>query len=375
MGTASNQNGFFVLNVPENLRDSIFFCSYVGYGTFYGVVAQMENVVNISLIEEKVILDEVEVRPWSAWEYIQAAIDHIPDNYLSEPFETTNFYNEYITENGDFLKYTEGVIQTFNPAYGDTLKIASKLIQARSRDDLESIAFMRKRLEKRMDKEIKKAEKKGEEVEIEDLDDAVLSASFGGPRQILRSDPVRDTASFLNPKYRKLYDYSIKGYSTYHGLKVIIIHFESRKKHEYRKRKGDIFITIETDAIVALDFQSRIYIPDLARPVMFLMAFGATDPVIKAKMHYKPYNGRWFINDISINASSILTHKKLFKSNDHSLFELYQSLITTAINLDNVSPIPKSDQLNNWEPLEKQIEEDPDFWENYKVVQPEGISN
>ncbi len=90
-------------------------------------------------------------------------------------------------------------------------------------------------------------------------------------------------------------------------------------------------------------------------------------------MHYKPYQGRWFVNDISIEASSMLTHKKLFKSNDHSMFELYQSLITTSINLENVQRIPKDEQLNNWEPLEKQMNEDPVFWENYKVA--ESVSN
>ena len=108
---------------------------------------------------------------------------------------------------------------------------------------------------------------------------------------------------------------------------------------------------------------------------MFLFGLGATDPIINATMHYKPYRDKWYINDISIKAFSDLTNKKMFSKNDHSRFEIYQSLITTEIDQENVSKIPKNDQLNNWTSLEEQIEEDPEFWQNYNVARPSGFSN
>ena len=60
----------------------------------------------------------------------------------------------------------------------------------------------------------------------------------------------------------------------------------------------------------------------------------------------------------------------MFKKSDHSLFEFYQSLITTNIEMGDVSPIPKEDQLKNWKPLEDQIEEDSLFWKNYSTAVP-----
>jgi len=375
IGTASNQDGMFMLRIPESYSDSIIFCSYVGYKTFNSKLAGISNPIEIIMREEHILLEEIEVKPWTPWDYVYAAIKQIPQNYHNAPFLTTNYYNEYISENNNFLKYTEGVIETYNPPYGDTARISSRIVQARRRDDLESIQFMRKRLEKRMKKEQRKAEKRGEDWEMETIDDAILSATFGGPRMILRNDPVRDTASFLNPELRKLYEYQIEGYTSYHDQKVIIIHFKSKRKYEHRKREGNIYITLDSDAIVALDFQSRIIIPGVARPFMFLFGLGATDPVINATMHYKPYLDKWYINDISIKAFSDLTNKKMFSKNVHSRFELYQSLITTEIDQKNVSKIPKNEQLKNWTPLEEQIEEDPEFWQNYSVARPSGFSN
>ena len=47
---------------------------------------------------------------------------------------------------------------------------------------------------------------KGEEWEQgESIDEEILSSSFGGPEEVLGSDPLRDTASFLNIEFRKKY--------------------------------------------------------------------------------------------------------------------------------------------------------------------------
>lgn len=374
LGTATNVDGRFVMEVSDAYSDSLLFVSYMGYGTYFRRVDDFEERSEVLLVYDDVVLEEVEVRPWEAWKYIEEALKHIPENYLSSAFLTTNYYNEYISEDQQFIKFTEGVIETYNPAYGDTSRITSRLIQARTRDDLANIAFMRERLERKMSKAVKKAKKKGERIDFETLDEAVLSSSFGGPRQILREDPIRDTASFLNPVNRKYYAYELGGYSTYHDQKVVIINFESTKKLDYQLKKGSIYITLDTDAIVAIEFESKMIIPDIARPVMFFYALGATDPEFEMRIHYKPYHDRWYINDISIKGGARLTHKKMFKSNDRSYFELNQMLITTDVDFENARQIPKDERLKNWVPLEDQIDFDPEFWKNYHVVYPEVLN-
>jgi len=371
IGTASNRDGNFNLKVPVHLEDSFLIISYVGYRSFDGKLGDMSSEEIIFLSQDEIMLEEIEVVPWSAWEFIQNAVDKIQENYFSEPFLTTSYYNEFITENDVFLKFTEGIIETYNPAYGDTARIASKLIKARRKEELGTIEFMRNRLEKRLSKEQKKALKRGEDWDTMSLDDAVLSATFGGPRMILRQDPIRDTASFLNPKYSKYYRYEIAGYTTYNSERVIIIHFESKRKLQHRKRKGDIYISLDSDAIVSFDFESRIIIPDGVRPLLFLAGVGVTDPTLHATMHYRPFNGRWYANDLSIEASSILTDKNMFSKNQVSTFNIFQSLITNSIKQNDVKKIPREEQLDNWKPLEEQVAEDPEFWKNYNPAASE----
>lgn len=375
IGTASNREGTFELKVPVHLEDSILIISYVGYRSFASKLSYLGNEEIIFLSQNEIMLEEIEVVPWSALEYIKNAVDKIQENYFSEPFLTTSYYNEFITENNVFLKFTEAVIETYNPAYGDTSRIASKLLQARRKEELGSLEFMRNRLEKRLYKEQKKAIKRGEEWENMTLDDAILSATFGGPGMILRQDPVRDTATFLNPKYAKYYRYEIAGYSSYNNERVIIIHFESRRKIQHRRRNGDIYISLDSDAIVSVDFTSRIIIPDGVRPLLFLAGVGVTDPTLHAIMHYRPFNGRWYANDISIDATSNLTDKNMFSKNQVSTFNIFQSLVTNSIKMEDVKRISKDEQLNNWKPLEEQVEEDPEFWEKYHSISPQGKQN
>ena len=63
------------------------------------------------------------------------------------------YYSEYISENDIFLKFTEGVVQTYNPGYGVDEKSQSKVLHARARDDLGTLQFMREKLDKKWEKE------------------------------------------------------------------------------------------------------------------------------------------------------------------------------------------------------------------------------
>ncbi|MCK5470852.1 MAG: carboxypeptidase-like regulatory domain-containing protein, partial [Cyclobacteriaceae bacterium] len=186
VGTASNSEGRFILSISEPFEDSILFCSYMGYKNFEVRVRTIGSRIRIDMEPDTFTLDEVEVRPWQPWDYIWNAMQKIPENYAKKPYMTNGYYSEYITENDIFLKYTEGVIETFNPPYGKDEQSQSKVLKARRRDDLGTLRFMRKKLEKKYEKEKRKAHKNGEEwEEKESIDEEIISASFGGPEEIL----------------------------------------------------------------------------------------------------------------------------------------------------------------------------------------------
>lgn len=374
LGTTTNSQGGFVLSIPDQYRNSSIIVSFMGYQDNEIPISELKDG-EVILMEEYIFeLQEIEIRPWEVWDYINAAWKNVPVTHTDKPYISSGYYSEYITENDSYLKFTEGVIDTYNIPYGDTASFHSKIVQARTRKDIETLKFMRKRIDKRMEKEKKKAIKRGEEWEETNLDDEIVNSSFGGPSQILEADPLRDTASFIDPRLKKYWNHEIAGYTRIFDQNVIIISYESRKKYEQQKGKGKIYISLEDDAFVAFEFESRIIIPDAVRPLLFLFGLGITDPIIKGAVHYKPFNNKWYLSDIFVDGWSRLTDKNMFKKNEKSFFKIQQGLFIKEYEFENIAPFPEDDWLDESEPLEKQVDEDPQFWENYKVARPVEIN-
>jgi len=181
---------------------------------------------------------------------------------------------------------------------------------------------------------------------------------------------LRDTASFLNIKYHKKYRYHIEGYSRYYGEQVIIIGFESKGIYEHQRQRGNIYISMETDAIMSIEYDSEIVVPALARPVIFLIGLGVTNPELHGSVHYKPINGKWYLNDISLEGGTKLTKRKMFNKNEQSNFYVEIALINNKFELEEVYQIPEDERIDNDKALEEQVEPDDQFWGSYQVVRP-----
>lgn len=368
-GTATNSEGKFIMSFPANLPNPVLICSYMGYKSFESSVNKSDSRVAIKLKQDTFTLDEVEVRPWQPWDYIWNAMQKIPQNYPEKAYMSQGYYSEYMAENDIFLKFTEAVVETYNPEYGTGSKTQSRVLKARRGDNLGTLQFMRETLEKKQEKENRKAKKKGEEPEEqESIDQQIISASFGGPETILSADPLRDTADFLDIRHKKKYRYFIEGYSKYQGEEVIIIGYESKGVYEHQRQSGNVYISLTSDAIISIEYNSEVVIPGIARPVIFALGFGITNPELHGKMHYKSINGKWYLSDISIEGGTRLTKKKTFKKNDRSNFHVELSLINNSFDMENVAEIPKEKRIDTGKPLEEQVEPDDAFWKNYKVV-------
>jgi len=147
VGTATNSEGRFIISIPSNLMDSSLFCSYMGYKDFEIQVRSFDSKIRINMDLDTFTLDEIEIRPWQPWDYVWNAMQKIPENYAQKPYMSSGYYSEYMSENDVFLKFTEGVIETYNPAYGEDKKSQSKVLKARRGDELGTLQFMREKLQ------------------------------------------------------------------------------------------------------------------------------------------------------------------------------------------------------------------------------------
>ncbi len=373
-GTATNQEGRFALQIPASYIDSVLFCSYLGYHPFEKKISELSREPTIRLERDVITLDEVEVRPWTPWDYVWNAMKKIPQNYARKPYRAEGYYSEFLSENNKFLKYTEAIVRTWNPPYGTEEELQSEVLKARRLENPEQIQFKRKKLEKKHEKEKRKTLKKGEEWDGEEtIDEEIISASFGGPENILEEDPLRDTVSFLNPKNREKFIYSIDGYTTRYDQQVIIIAYQSKGAFKHQKLHGKIYISMVSDAIIAVEYNSEIVIPALAKPVLFFMGIGIKNPGMYALVQYKLIGNRWYLNDFSMEGNVGLVDKKMFKKNERSDFHVQMSLINQNFDLENEQQIPEDRRIDPDLPLEKQVTPDPGFWDNFQIVRPSSI--
>jgi hypothetical protein len=344
----------------------------MGYKNYIIPLKKVKNPMTIAMVSDVITLKEVEVRPWQPWDYVRNAMQKLRVNYPENAYMSQGYYSEYIQENGVFLKFTEGVVETYNPCYGDTLDSQSRVLKARRGDDLGQLQFMREKLDKKLEKEKKQAARKGEEPETdaETIDEAILSASFGGPKTMISIDPLRDTASYLDEKHMKKYNYFINGYTRFHNQPIIIIGFESKGVYDHQRQEGEIYISLTSDAIVSISYDSEIVIPGIARPVIFFAGYGITNPTLSGVVHYKPINNRWYLSDISVEGGTRITDTKLFKKDDRSIFHIEMALINSSFDINNVHQIPEKERIDEDKPLEEQVEPDPEFWKTYKVSRP-----
>ncbi len=375
LGTATNSDGQFILELPKTFSDSILLCSYMGYKTYSTKVSALEAGDTILLVKEPFSLGEVTVTPDSPWDYVRKAMMSIPKNYAEKPYMSRGYYSEYLSENEVYLKYSEAIVESWYPPYGKNDTIRAKVLKARRIDGLGHIKFKRKMIEKNYAKEKKRTERKGEEWEGKDnIDEEIISSTFGGPELILEEDPLRDTASFLNMKNRKYFIYEIAGYTWRYEQQVIIIGFKSKKIYEHQRMTGKVYISLASNAILAIDYNSEVKIPVLIKPVLFLFGIGIKNPQIHVYAQYRPVRGKWYLNDYTINAVFLLIDKKMFGKNEESGFKLHISLVNEKFDFDNVKKIPDNERMKIDKPLYEQVEPDPDFWENYKVARPAGIN-
>lgn len=374
IGTTTNTNGKFILSIPIEYDSAKIIISYMGYESYRLNPDKKQAPFVIELSPISITLEEVEVRPWEAWDYVKRAMQKVPDNYPNTAYGTEGYFSTLLTEDDAYLKFSEAVVKTYQPAYGDTAKSQTKLIQARKFKNPASFDFMRERIEKRMAKEERKAKKKGEEYESTDIDEEIAGSSLGTPDDVINADPIRDTAEYLDEDLRHYFDYTVEGYTFMYNQKVVIIGFESNKKYEQQKHKGKIYISMENDAILSIEDHIRILIPDIVRPVAFLFALGFTDPEINLITHYKPVGNKWYLNYYDLQGGMLLKHKKMFKKNDKSHFKIHMSYIVSAIQTEGVQPIPKDERLDRSKDFADQVEEDPVFWSQYKVSRPENVT-
>ncbi|MBN2524021.1 MAG: carboxypeptidase-like regulatory domain-containing protein [Bacteroidales bacterium] len=371
-GIITNEKGYFQILIPDSLRNKDLNFSFMGYNSYRKSISSLKNKTNlISLSQSKFKIREVIIRQNTPEMIIKKAIRRIKDNYPDKPYASNGYYREVLKENNNYIQYLEAYLNTYNFAYLDTTQTQVKVVEAHTRDDLQSIHFMQKEVKSRYKRIEKRAKRKGEKVE--DLDEATLKILFGGPHRILGTDPIRYRFQALDSNQMKKFIYTFEKDEIMDGRELYNIAFKSKRKIDYMKFSGTIYIDKESFAIVKMAMNGEFIMPFYAKP--FLQAAGLSIEISNLKIdhQYTSQNDKWYLYKSMLTGDSYFAKQRIAKENEYSHFEIEHAFVSTEAKFENVKPIPKKDQLIHKSFSELLKEYNPDFWSTHNKIAIESI--
>ena len=224
IGTVTDPEGFFQLNIPVTYKDQLVVFSYVGYEDLLqsqeAVQADKDRIFKLkptaTTLEEVVVTPKKLPKPRAL---LRKVFRRLADNYPTEPTLVNGYYRETIKENGAYIKFNDAVCSYYSlpysnknykrKAYQNNFQnpggiMASSFMFFGLGHDLHRVHFHFKTL-------------KGERVKIhnarssEELTKYKMNGTIqGGPLSLFARDRVKYQESFLGNKRFRDFTYKLK---------------------------------------------------------------------------------------------------------------------------------------------------------------------
>ncbi len=136
LGTVTNGDGDFVLNIPAAQADKNIVFSYLGYVRQVHSISALKSMdpLIIGMEQDVAQIKEVVIKPdksLSPKQVMKRVIKNIPLNYAQEPAMLEGYYRETIAENGAFIVYADAAVQVhYAPYQEDPYKWRDYMVEA-----------------------------------------------------------------------------------------------------------------------------------------------------------------------------------------------------------------------------------------------------
>jgi hypothetical protein len=118
IGTVTNEEGQFRMNIPLDHKNDSLFVAYLGYQTFKIALSGFSgSPVTIGLQPKPIQLSEVEIIGLTPREVIRRAVKNIPSNYGRDSLLLTVFIRVQKMANYQLAEYTEAIIEDMKDGY------------------------------------------------------------------------------------------------------------------------------------------------------------------------------------------------------------------------------------------------------------------
>lgn len=355
IGTATNDDGEFVLHVPAQHRDAGITVSFVGYKPRLIPVADMKRTTTLALQTDPTTLNAVVVTAASGISLLEEAIAKIHENYDTGAVRYTYFVLDRLVQDNEPIAAGEAEYQAYRGS-------------AKAKDPHQIRAI------------------KGRRVRDYNATQKILQTfprwtgfDIGVDNGIIFSgDPAanRDENKFPGKGFLKKHNFELLGISSLDGQEVYVIDFD--QKPAYRNRSlysGKLYIDKETLAFRRIEMAlSEMGIANAkffgtSRAMALLFGYSKCS-ILEEKtiLDYEPVNGKWYLNTAGITWVARLVKPRHDFASD---VVLTGELVVTNIQADDALPLDSSKLLTSAEVSDWSYRYAPQFWNGHNTVPPD----
>jgi hypothetical protein len=336
LGTASNQDGIWSLQVPASGANANLHITFMGYTTKVLNIAEMGEETTIRLHAKSFQMADIIVVPHDfIKDFLAKAYKAIPENYPTKPTLCDGFYRETQRVNDSlFLYFNEAVLNVYKNTYKNPIN------------------FGQIRVEK---------SRKNVFPGIDTINDVRF---YGGPHFPNDLDIVFSRWDFIKPSEYKNWTYELAGAYKDSITSVYTITFKN-KKAPNSNFQGRMFIDRDSYAYIGFELRraglSTVSSAELPTDRPYIP--GNTT----ANIGYIQQNGKYNLSYISYKSNGINTTTKT---------RVYKDIeyVTTAIQKDSVSPIPFDQQFDYTDILSIEAQSyDSSYWKDYNILEQSKI--
>lgn len=402
IGTVSNEDGKFVLQVPNELQSDTLIISSIGYKSFKIPVNEFDNTEEVYLEEDIAALDEIvliaENRPKTGNDIVLRAIERLSENLPDSAYIQKGFLRHKERNAKEFKWLIESAITVYDSGYSssskDFLKInvdqVRKSYDLRDVDSIFSYYSYLKRYEN--NRKLKAENLKRDTIETASLVKAIkwndtrvngLENLFKGKLNLIRNsntanalfgEHILDTHQFkldtvLVDNDRKIYKIQISDSKDFVGLETEGIF------NEGYKAQGWLYIYWDNYAIKKIEYE--LVAASDAQKSRSKTLFG-TQTNHKLIVTYMEYNDKMYPNylyyetpklvNVGLKSTEKLTEQEKTRYyNEERFYYTIQEILFSDIIEDD--EIIAQALKGNWDPdIFAPKPYDKIFWKNYNIL-------
>ena len=344
IGTVSNSDGEFLIKVPMYIENKVIQISSIGYKNLEIPVEELNSADNEIILEPNPIpIEEVTIVNKEARDLINAARRKVPENYSNTPVMITAFYREVIKQNRNYVSVSEAVLDGYKSSYTSGIDIDRiKIYKGRKSQDVKKM-------------------------------DTILFKLQGGPQTMFMLDIVKNPDELFDEENMDKYQYVMGGIISIDDRPAYVIDFAPRQLAPYPLYSGRLYIEVDELAFVGIDFHiDEEGIETASNYLVRRKPIGLRVEVTGANylVQYRYTENNWHLSYVRSELQmTVRWNRKLFRS----LYSTLSEMALTDIDSENIEKYRFRETTRLGDIFAEQVNdfEDPDFWGEYNIIQPE----